>query len=530
MSRQSHKAPKLPKELLDRVEGSGSALGRRGRGKKGPLPRKEQRKANRVQKKVQQQHLRRHGGRGYRLERDETSFDEDEPESDPEPVATVKAEKSAKTHRDTLKKASKGIIKNASKDINISEDSGEENAEDREPISRSTKMALAQDEEEIALLEKRLGLGGKKTTSKAFAEDGLDELLEGIDNIVGFNEGAKRRREDEEWLKNKRARAATTEKSDDESHADTGISSDEFGSEAGYSNSDIDGEQTDEMQEDEEMSDASFNDFGDDDAGFISEDSDTEELSKSPSKRVRENPYLPGIPTTTEPSTKYIPPSLRGPPKGDVEALSRLRRQIQGLFNRLSEANMMTILREIEGLFHSNPRQYVTSTLIDLIIGLICDRASLMDTFIILHAGFVSAVYKAIGTQFGAQLLERMVSEFDKFYGEEQRSGNGRKEASNLIALFAEMYTFQVISSTVLFDLIRLLLTELSELNTELLLKLIKSEDTSYCEVANNANVSQTVDLNCDRMTQVLSRTLCSCFRNLLPKKENPTSLFVRDL
>jgi hypothetical protein len=31
------------------------------------------------------------------LERDETSFDEDDPESDPEPVATVKAEKSAKT-------------------------------------------------------------------------------------------------------------------------------------------------------------------------------------------------------------------------------------------------------------------------------------------------------------------------------------------------------------------------------------------------------------------------------------------------
>jgi nucleolar MIF4G domain-containing protein 1 len=148
---------------------------------------------------------------------------------------------------------------------------------------------------------------------------------------------------------------------------------------------------------------------------------------------------------------------------------------MQGLFNRLSEANMMTILREIEGLFHNNPRQYVTSTLIDLIIGLICDRASLMDTFIILHAGFVSAVYKVIGTQFGAQLLERMVTDFDKFYDEEKRRGDGRKEASNMIALFAEMYTFQVISSTVLFDLIRLLLAELSELNTELLLKLIKS-------------------------------------------------------
>jgi nucleolar MIF4G domain-containing protein 1 len=502
MSRQSHKAPKLPKELLDRVEISGNASREQRGGKHRPLRRKEQRKANRIQKKIQQQQPRRHGGHGFRHEKEETLSIENDSESGPEPVPAVKAEKSAKANQDPSKKASRGIRKHASKDIKISHDSDDDDSQDRTPMSHSTKMALARDEEEIALLEKRLGLGGKKTTSKAFAEDGLDELLEGIDDIVGLNEGAKRRREDKEWLRNKRTKFAVTENSDNESHVDDDISSDEYGSEAGYLDSDIPGEQGEQVEEDEEMTETSFNDFGDDDGGFISEDSDTEEVSKPPSKRVRENPYLPGIPATTEPSTKYVPPSLRGPPKDDTEALSRLRRQMQGLFNRLSEANMMTILREIEGLFHNNPRQYVTSALIDLIIGLICDRASLMDTFIILHAGFVSAVYKVIGTQFGAQLLERMVTDFDKFYGEEKRRGDGRKEASNMIALFAEMYTFQVISSTVLFDLIRLLLAELSELNTELLLKLIKSAYANYRGVANNANVSQTVGLNCDRMTQ----------------------------
>lgn len=50
------------------------------------------------------------------------------------------------------------------------------------------------------------------------------------------------------------------------------------------------------------------------------------------------------------------------------------------------------------------------------------------------------------------------------------------KECSNLIVLLSELYNFQVISSVLVFDVIRGLLSdELSEFKVELLLKIVRS-------------------------------------------------------
>jgi nucleolar MIF4G domain-containing protein 1 len=50
------------------------------------------------------------------------------------------------------------------------------------------------------------------------------------------------------------------------------------------------------------------------------------------------------------------------------------------------------------------------------------------------------------------------------------------KECSNLIVLLSELYNFQVISSVLLFDIIKSLLSsELTETHVELLLKLVRS-------------------------------------------------------
>lgn len=55
------------------------------------------------------------------------------------------------------------------------------------------------------------------------------------------------------------------------------------------------------------------------------------------------------------------------------------------------------------------------------------------------------------------------------------------KECSNLIVLLSELYNFQVISSVLVFDIIRNLLDQiLTEFNVELLLKVVRSELTSY--------------------------------------------------
>ncbi|KGQ01606.1 hypothetical protein PAAG_11587 [Paracoccidioides lutzii Pb01] len=241
-------------------------------------------------------------------------------------------------------------------------------------------------------------------------------------------------------------------------------------------------EESDEFGEEDEFD--GFDDDDDDDGDSVSNDSgqDDEDTTQKPKKR--ENPYLPPVSTPAAPP-KYIPPSLRNQPSNESESLTRLRRQAQGHLNKLSEANLLSILREIEKLYQDYPRRNVTSTLIELLMGLVYDRSVLQDTFIILHAGFIAAVYKVMGMDFGAELVEAVVRRFDGDYevarvkGREEKEsdggGNNNKEMLNAISLLSHLYSFHVIGCSLIFDYIRLFLTEITELNTELLLRIIKN-------------------------------------------------------
>jgi nucleolar MIF4G domain-containing protein 1 len=259
--------------------------------------------------------------------------------------------------------------------------------------SRAVKDKLAQDDAEIKALEKRLGVKGKKKKAKG-AEGSLDDIfgdLGGLssDDDVSSSKGAPKRKraQDEEWLASKRRKAlgrpsGTVEEEDSELED---LDSDEMGSEEFGLNgsSEVDDEDAElELMED------------DDDLDIEQSENEEEEEAEQP--RVRENPYVAPVAPGTQP-TKYVPPALRGPPSSDAEALSRLRRQVQGLLNRLSDANLITILQDVEQIYQNNPRGYVTTVLIDLLIGLLADETTLPDTFLILHAGFIAAVYKVIG-------------------------------------------------------------------------------------------------------------------------------------
>lgn len=57
------------------------------------------------------------------------------------------------------------------------------------------------------------------------------------------------------------------------------------------------------------------------------------------------------------------------------------------------------------------------------------------------------------------------------------------KEASNLLVLLAELYTFQVVSCVLMYDIIREFLSgDLGEFEVELFLKLLKSEFTRLAQ------------------------------------------------
>jgi nucleolar MIF4G domain-containing protein 1 len=327
-------------------------------------------------------------------------------------------------------------------------------------VSRAVQDRIAQDSAEIAALEKRLGVKGKKKSKGV--DDGLDDIFGDLGDFGSSEDEqagkpAKRKRnEDDAWLASKRRKAlgaAPQESSEEETDLE-GFDSDEI--EAGLEDDDLSGE-----------------DDGSDLDGFDSEQEEADDDTEPVKPRVRENPYVAPVSSDTAPPTKYIPPALRGPPSSDAEALSRLKRQVQGLLNRLSEANILSILRDIEQVYQNNPRGYVNTTLVDLLMGMLSDPSALLDTFLILHAGFIAAVYKVIGPDFGAQIVERIVSEFDQHY-QANKQGSG-KQTTNLMSLVAELYTFQVIGSNLVFDYVRYFLDGLTDINTELLLRIVRA-------------------------------------------------------
>lgn len=130
---------------------------------------------------------------------------------------------------------------------------------------------------------------------------------------------------------------------------------------------------------------------------------------------------------------------------------------------------MSTIISEIEGLYRTNPRAGVTSILTSILLSLLAAQHVLLDTFVILHAGFVAALYRVVGLDFGAYLVQTLVEKFDALYGEEG------KDSLNLVVFLSELYNFGVIGAGLVFDFIRIFLERLDEFDAEVLLKIVQN-------------------------------------------------------
>lgn len=382
--------------------------------------------------------------------------------ADTKPTTKAKPAKDAKPAKSILKKApaAESDSEGGSEDDFEDEDARESEEEEDEPakpiVSRAVKSKLEDDDDEIAALEKKLGMKGKKKNK--VGDDELDWLVNGSDEETSAGgaggAGKRKRPEDDAWLQEKRRKAGLMSKPMKEV--------------------------VESESEDEDDDDAMDNPFSDDEAGsddfddFDSGDDDDDEPAPPP-KKERENPYVAPVPKSAAPTGKYIPPSLRKPAASDEEALKQLRRQLQGLLNRLSEANLLSILQSVEEVYQKSARQHVTSTMIDLLVSLVSDPSILNDTFLILHAGFATALFKVVGTDFGAQILEQIIIGIDRSRVEDAGEG---KATLNLIGFLSYLYTFQLTGSAIMFDYIRIFLEGLSESNTELLLRMIRTSGT----------------------------------------------------
>ncbi|RKL27698.1 hypothetical protein BFJ72_g12946 [Fusarium proliferatum] len=367
------------------------------------------------------------------------------------------------------------------------EDDNEEDEEEEEKkntkaksgkkgVSKAVQERLAQDDAEIEAFERKLGIKkGRKSLPQSFREDGLGDLLGNLsgkeDVSDNDDDNKKRKSEYDDWLASKRRKTVEPAgrqrvrdvPEDEERDDDTGLD-DESGD---------DDEDMDLTDEDDEVG----GDFDNEPFGGFDDDDEDDVTDTTPAQpRQRENPYV--APTTGVTVAKYVPPSLRRAANSEEERKSRLRKQVQGLINRLTDANILSIVKSVEELYQNNARGDVTDVITDAIVAQISKPESLPDQFFVLTGGFAAAIYRLIGSSFGSVLIRRIVEDFGGHYEQASKGQNAesaiQKEASNILTLLSQLYVFEVVTCKIIFDYMERLLSDLNEINVELLLRICR--------------------------------------------------------
>ncbi|CAA7266968.1 unnamed protein product [Cyclocybe aegerita] len=241
-------------------------------------------------------------------------------------------------------------------------------------------------------------------------------------------------------------------------------------------------EDTDGSDEDGDDSDSESSGNYDDGEEWNGISRDSPALEAPPNSNPMETAIAEPAPTSS-----YVPPHLRKPQRQDDAnsgTILKLTRQLKGLLNRMSEQNIGTIITSIEEVYREHRRNDVTSTLTTLIINGISSHSMLLDSYVVLYATFVASLHKISGVEFAAYIVQSTVAAYERHFHDMQDANlqtedgateKDGKECSNLLVLIAELYNFQVISSALVFDIIKeLLKAELTEFKVELLLKIVR--------------------------------------------------------
>ncbi len=105
---------------------------------------------------------------------------------------------------------------------------------------------------------------------------------------------------------------------------------------------------------------------------------------------------------------KYIPPHVRarlaaesGDDPKKLEKLNRLKKQLKGWLNRLSEANMYKIVTDIDNLYMHNPRHDMNITLTSLIVESLISNVLAPERMVLEHMLLIAALHGNVGSEVG---------------------------------------------------------------------------------------------------------------------------------
>ncbi|KAI9601771.1 hypothetical protein KEM48_001056 [Puccinia striiformis f. sp. tritici PST-130] len=201
------------------------------------------------------------------------------------------------------------------------------------------------------------------------------------------------------------------------------------------------------------------------------------------------------VPPSADNPTRYVPPHLRSKQQAPTQAHEkpdkplldlRLKRQMNGILNRVSPTSLPVCLESLRDLYMSHPRAVITHGLGDMILDLISSKDSLSSALLVTYAALVSAITRGgvqvSGVEIGwaatfiAELTAKICTIYETAGPNSTTTDEFGKSGINLLGFLSHLYFFQVVSCTLVYDIVRLLTeTGLSEQRVEGLIVLLKA-------------------------------------------------------
>ncbi|KAK7794247.1 hypothetical protein R5R35_014655 [Gryllus longicercus] len=176
-------------------------------------------------------------------------------------------------------------------------------------------------------------------------------------------------------------------------------------------------------------------------------------------------------------SGTYIPPALRAQQSGGdpqtQQRLQRLKRQVKGYLNRLTERNLPSISNELDLLYSNNSRSDMNSTFTAILMESMVSTVLSLERLIMEHVALISCLHSKVGSDVGAYVLQAVAKRFDSLFKENPDIEN--KELDNVILIICYLYHFKVVHARMLFDVLQCLAKRFNSKDVELILLMLRS-------------------------------------------------------
>jgi nucleolar MIF4G domain-containing protein 1 len=215
-------------------------------------------------------------------------------------------------------------------------------------------------------------------------------------------------------------------------------------------------DQDDEQSEEEEQ-------VSDDDVDLVEEVSD-EQVEVASEDEIPIEEKIEEKPQTSTKDGKYLPPHLRK----RNDAFFEFQQKLRGLMNRLSLINFVSITNEAIELYNKSSKNDFHTTLCDTALDAACNTVNMTSDFMLVYAAFIVALHNVVGMEVGAHFAEQLIKRFEAVRTD-------RQKGTNVLLLMCHVYNLGLVFCGLIYDIIRLFCNDFSELNIELLFKLLKT-------------------------------------------------------